>query len=349
VASIRPWFKRIWTPIVDTYRGGASKRLAFFAIVLGLFLIAALVFVFAVLPGLAVGDEGLTADTRLQRENDARTAGLQALAGFVVAIGGAFTAFSVLSNREGQLDERFSRSLDRLASDDSYVASGAVYSLERIAVQSGSDRAAVVDVLAGFIKARAPGEDEIRRSFGPERQEVADALTVLGRVKDLWQSPAPNLEKTSWTVGHLNSKNLSGMRLSDSNLETADLSRTNLKNANLSWSRLGAALVRETDLRGANLKSANLERARLTDARLDGADLSRANLDRASIDEETSLTGAKLDEASFFGAEIHAKSFLRASLVNARYSADTRFPQGFDPAEHGMTLESPEDDPAVDE
>ena len=338
---------KFWRSIVDTYQGGASKRFAFFAVVLGALLVGALVFVFAVLPSLAVSGDGLSTDKRLQRESDARTAGLQALAGLVVAIGGSFTAFSVLSNREGQLDERFARALELLVSEDPYVAKGAVYSLERIAVQSGFDRPAAIDVLAGFIKSRAP-EDSVRDSPDPPSasQEALDALNVLGRLKGMSRSPSPDLENTYWKKSPLGSKDMSGMLLARSQFQMANLNRANLSKADLTEAKLSNASLFEVDFREAKLREADLNGAVLLGARFENATLIAADLSQAMLGAANDFSGANLLEASLRDALIYDVDFSDAYLNGvdargARYSKDARFPDGFDPGEEGMVLLPP--------
>jgi uncharacterized protein YjbI with pentapeptide repeats len=333
---------RIWAPIVDTYQGGASKRFAFFAVVLGALLLAALVFFLLAFPGIAVDADGLTPAELAQRESDARSAGLQALAGIVVAIGGSFTAFSVLSNREGQLDERFARALELLTSEDPYIARGAVYSLERIAAQSRFDRPSVVDVLAGFIKDGAPEDRGEAPGYAPAaKQESLDALTVLGRIKGMPGSPAPDLEGTYWKGTSLASKDLSGMRLAKSRFQSANLHGANLSEANLLQAKFSRANLLDADLRGADLRYADLDKTTLLGTQLQGANLAGANLDEAVLGADADLSGTELAGASLRGAELATADLSGARLsgailTTAEYSPETRFPQGFDPDKEGM-------------
>lgn len=81
--------------------------------------------------------------------------------------------------------------------------------------------------------------------------------------------------------------------------------------ANLSAADLGQA-----DLRGAYCSNVNLMDANLRDTNLAGADLARAN-----------LCGADLAETGLLGAE----------LGGASYDSNTRWPEAFDPRQHGAT------------
>jgi hypothetical protein len=333
---------RMRDSIGDLFNGGVSKRFAFFAIVLGVVLVAAVGFVVEIWPGLRVDGTGLSADEQLQRENDLRTTGLQALAGVVLALGGAFTAYSILSNREGQLDERFSRALALLAGDNAHDVRGGAHSLERIAVQSVFDRVAVVEVLAGFIRDRTQAEPDWEKGREqPPPPEIVEALTVLGRVKVLPKSPIPKLQGTRWFKGELEEANLSGVLLDACNFESALLTHADLRGASLVSADLPVALLRWADLRGANLSFADLEGADLAAADLSDANFTGAALMGAYVDEETKLAGANFAGAvlkglKIVGADLSGADIADAHFEGAEYSAEAKFPPGFDPVERKM-------------
>jgi len=324
-----------WKVLVALFRGGVSKRFAFFAIALGLILLVAIWWVFDVLPSLLVDGGRLIDNERLQRENDVRTTGLQALAAGVLAIGGAFTAYSVLSTREGQLDERFARALELLSSEDTHVVRGAVFSLERIALQSRFDRPAVVDVLSGFVRAGAPLSLDGKEK---PRSEVMDALRVIGRINQVWPSPKPSLQKTCWEGVPLPTLDLSGSLLAGSVFEGTILVGTKFRKANLFDANFAGALPFNANFSKAYLYRADLSKMTLLGVNLRGAELRYANLTGADF------SGAKIRGADFTGANL-AEADLRssnlrrvASLNGAKYTAETLFPKDFDPQEHGMVL-----------
>lgn len=323
-----------WKALADLFKGGVSKRFALFAVALGLVLLVAIWWVFDVLPDLAVNDGQLTDNERLQRENDVRTTGLQALAGVVLALGAAFTAYSVLSTREGQLDERFARALELMANENSHVVSGAIFSLDRIAAQSRFDRPAAVDVLSGFVRAGAPLDDN-RDELRPE---VMDALRVISRINELWRSPEPSLEGTCWKGASLLSLDLSGSQLSESVFENAALFETKFRKAKLFRANLSGAILVRADLSRAYLKSADLSKTFLLSTDLRRADLTEADLAGADL-TRAKLTGAKLEQANLADADLRLSKLHRVALNGARYTAGTRFPGGFDPEKHGMVGE----------
>lgn len=339
--------RRLGDIVADHFNGGVSKRFAFFAIVLGVVLVGAVWFVVEIWPGLRVDGARLGADEQLQRENDLRTTGLQALAGVVLAIGGAFTAYSILSNREGQLDERFSRALALLSGRNAHDVRGGAHSLERIAVQSAFDRGAVVEVLAGFIRDRTQAEPDWEK--GEEQQppppEIVEVLTVLGRVKGLPKSPVPQLQETRWFKGELENANLSGVPLDACYFESALLTHADLRGARLVKADLPNALLRWANLRGADLSFADLEGAELSGADLSDVNFTGAILIGAYVDEETKLSGANFNDAllqgfKIVGADLSGADIAGARVEGAEYNAEAKFPSGFDPVERKMLLKA---------
>lgn len=333
--------------VADLFNGGVSKRFTLLAIVLGVVLVGAVGFVVEIWPGLQVDGAGLATDKRLQRENDLRTTGLQALAGVVLALGATFTAYSILSNREGQLDERFSRALALLSGGNAHDIRGGAHSLERIAVQSVFDRPAVVDVLAGFIRDRTQAEPDWEKGEVQRRPppEIVEVLTVLGRVKELPKSPIPHLQETRWFKGELENANLSGVLLDAADFESALLTQADLSGATLVKADLPNALLRWASLRDADLSYADLEGAELS-----GADLSRVNftgaiLMGAYVNGETELSGANFADAllhgfKIVGADLSGADLSAARVEGAEYNAAAKFPSGFDPVEQKMLLKS---------
>src|SRR4051812_21462772 len=87
---------------------------------------------------------GLSAADRLKAANDTRVP-LVALLAAIGTLGTAFLAFRSLAlNREGQVTERYTRSVDQIGSDSTEVRVGGIYALERIGRDSSGDRRTVV-------------------------------------------------------------------------------------------------------------------------------------------------------------------------------------------------------------
>ena len=88
--------------------------------------------------------------------------------------------------------------------------------------------------------------------------------------------------------------------------------------------------LREADMRGINLAAADLSGADLRGARLQGANLARA-----------ALRKARLDGAILIDADLTRADLTGATFAGAHCSRGTRWPAGFDPAQHGAICINP--------
>lgn len=250
-------------------------------------------------------------------------------------------------SEQGQVTDRYTKAITQLASDKLSERIGGVYALERIMSDSVRDHPTVVEVLAAFVRQRAPSTADTPSPSGGDLSEEgaqdpaqpraeADtqaAMTVLARRPDRLEPFALDFRRTS----------LAGMELPDcarlggSELEYADLSRARLIEANLSEASLfGATLIR-TSLSGATLTGAYLMQATLVGAVLMGATLTMANLDGATLRmayfreakmfmtdltnadlEMANLTGADLTKANLVGARLTGANLRGANLTGAR-------------------------------
>jgi hypothetical protein len=119
-------------------------------------------------------------------------------------------------------------------------------------------------------------------------------------------------------------------------LDGANLRGANLRGANLAHASLGVDTSapprlpmaggfrgpRGADLTGADLTGANLNGAWMGDVRLPGAVLRGA-----------ALAGANLKHSNLRGADLRG-----TNLTGAYYDAQTRWPAGFEPRQHGAVL-----------
>jgi hypothetical protein len=110
-----------------------------------------------------------------------------------------------------------------------------------------------------------------------------------------------------------------------------------LRAAALAGADLAGADLEGAVLKRANLAGADLSRARMWDANLEKANLHTAHLVDADL-RAVSLEGADLTGADLTGAVLEKEGFVPARLHGARYDARTRWPEGFDPAQHGAVL-----------
>jgi hypothetical protein len=169
--------------------------------------------------------------------------------------------------QEGQITERFTRSIEHLGSDKLQVRLGGIYALGRIARDCKRDQDAISEVLCAYVRDRAKWEE----SGAPKCSsiDIQAVLTLLG--SQTWARDP----RRPWL-------NLSG---------------TDLRGADLCWAHLEMANLTGSHLEGARLVDAHLEGAYFTNASVDGADFTGAHLDRADLDGAVGLTGEQMGVA----------------------------------------------------
>jgi uncharacterized protein YjbI with pentapeptide repeats len=149
-------------------------------------------------------------------------------------------------------------------------------------------------------------------------------------------------------VVHLSQANLGGATIADAWLQGVNLGGAQLQEANLEGAKLKG---KDTNLRGAQLQGATLLRADLQEADLGGAQLQGAYLAGAKL-QKADLGGAQLQEANLVGADLEETNLADADLSGAQLEGanldgadlrgvladrDTVWPEGFNPAERGIS------------
>jgi hypothetical protein len=225
-------------------------------------------------------------------QNQVRTTLLQGLGGGALLVG-VYLTWRQLQHtihasqqqreldRQGQLTQRFSTAIDQLGNGELAVRLGGIYTLARIARRSPEDRTAVVEVLAAYVRERAP--------WPPSRPEQLPAGTALSdQVGDASPPEVPirgwlNFEQASLAGAQLESAVLRGARLAGATLWRACLAKAYLPGADLRAASLIGADLHGADLRGACLAEAELQEANLIGTDLRGADLRGASVDAAQL------------------------------------------------------------------
>ncbi|MFK0114022.1 pentapeptide repeat-containing protein [Streptomyces sp. NPDC091217] len=210
---------------------------------------------------------------------------------------------------EGQITDRYIKSVGLLASSDPTEQLGGIYALERIMRDSPKDHMPVTEVLASFVRRHAilTVEDHIEE-MASTGHRVADpvqaAMTVLSR-RPVRNEPYPlTLRRVDLHGAILDDGNLRRFRLREAHLEHADLRRVHLEGAGLQGAYLQGAHLREGHLENADLSGARLRGARLVDARLHGTTLYGADLTEAiGVTVEQILT-ARIDGTTSLPSEI---------------------------------------------
>lgn len=286
---------------------------------------------------------------RAKAINDIRTTLLQGLAGMALLVGAFFTWRQLQVTRYGQLSSRFTSAVEQLGSPSVDVRIGAVFALERVAVDSREDRGTVAEVLCLFaqrnalatpLDARPALRDmahngEVAGTYAGDTvlavraPDVQAALTVLGR--------APRLAGQELRLSRVDLRRakMTHAVFTDADLHFADLTHVNLRNTDLKRTDLSGAWLAKAVLVEADLQQASLRTALLSHARLDGADLRATDLSNANLTAAV-VEGARFELADLRGAVLTDTNLSEATLTGAVADTTTVWPRGFDAAAAGV-------------
>lgn len=292
---------------------------------------------------------GARVPDRAKAINDIRTTLLQGLAGMALLVGAFFTWRQLQVTRYGQLSNRFTAAVEQLGSPSVEVRIGAVFALERVAVDSRDDRATVAEVLCLFAQRNAlatpldarPIPRDIAHSHEVALAHAGDSLLVVrspdvhAAVTVLGRAPRPEGQELRLQRVDLRRSMLDYANLADADLHYADLTNVHLQGANLqrvdlSGTWLVRAVLMKADLRQASLRSVLLCHARLDGTDLRATDLSNADLTAAVVD------GARFEMADLRGAVLTGTNLAEATLTGAVADTTTVWPRGFDAAAAGV-------------
>ncbi len=211
---------------------------------------------------------------------------------------------------------RFLESVRLMSEEDTPWNLGAIYSLESLARDAEDMRFTVLETLCGFIRRWGRSILDDVTALGAtrdwnQRTDVTAAFKSTGRLPAIPEKPLD-----------LRYAKLSKVECSSGSYDLADLSNAQLQYVRLTWCTLKESLLVDANLVGATLQQCDLCGTDLTGAKLRDAIL--ANCD---------LTDAIVCDADLRFALIESSTFRRA-----RYSAETTFPEDFDPTAAQMVL-----------
>lgn len=246
-----------------------------------------------------------------------------------------------------QLSGRFSDSIRLIAETDLNSRIGGIYSLERIAREAEEAyKGVIIKTLSAFVRQRTPSPHPLEQpdldelEFGPDppAADVQAAVEVLAGIGP-WRGVVADFSSSQLAQLHAPRGEFSGAKLVYANLQDADLSCARLAGAQANGASLAGARLEGAYLEGANLRGADLAGASLASALLARGDLSTLS----SGNKRKGGRGVHVEGANFCGADVRGTDLSGvhgvASWRGARYDANTRFPDGFDPAAEGMDLD----------
>jgi len=284
----------------------------------------------------AAYSQGVTADNRFDRENNARKTLAQIIGG-VFVLAGLYSSVKTFDlqqqsarvQQEGQITDRFSKAIEHLGavtlggsaggngkpSINLEMRLGGIYALERIASDSPRDHWTIMEVLMTYVRENssvsnrgAQAKDAPQAQESKERATLAATapphlrtdiqaiLTVMGRRNASLDPPNRQIDLSSSDLG---GASLKGATFQNTIFIKSDLSWSDLMDANLK-----SADLEDASLMGASLVDTDLRGAVLKGADLKGADLSGADLSGAIVSDDQ-LAGAVGDSDTKLPASVH--------------------------------------------
>ncbi len=225
-------------------------------------------------------DPSTNATNRLDRENSIRRTLAQALAGIVVLSGVVVSIRTLRLSREGHLNDRYFNAIEKLGSrygvdflPDKELRLGAIYGLERLALDSPRDQWFIMEILTAYVRLNAPPESERHEP----REDVQAALTAISRRKINGKRERPRLN----VYLSLMPSRLCGANFTGAKLRGVDLERVDLQAASLREAQMQSAALMEANLAGADLQGADLRGAFFRNTILEHADIQNARFEKA--------------------------------------------------------------------
>jgi hypothetical protein len=251
-------------------------------------------------------------DDRLKLQNDVRMGLLRAVAGAAVIAAVVMTWQQLETDRrqlrQQQAADRFAQALDQLGSEQLDVRLGGIYGLERIAAGSAAEAPAAGGGTAAAYREPVEGSAELHPGApsvfwgSQDRVQVFEILSAYVRTTSHRPPVGPGGPDASLQV-----------RQPDVNAAVSVLARRTVLDGDP-----------PLDLSGSLLTTARLGWARLAGADLRGADIRGTSLQYAE------LAGVHLERSLLCGTQFQGADLAGAHLAEAKVSADTDWPSGFD-------------------
>jgi uncharacterized protein YjbI with pentapeptide repeats len=269
-------------------------------------------------PQFQVSKFGITNPKDLANaENSYRATLAQIFGGFALLLGLYFTWGNLVTAKESQITERFTRAIEQFGNEKMEIRLGGIYALGRIAKESKKNYWPIVKILTAYVREKSPLVIEPcdDTKIPTEIQVILEVLFNHENSLSLYNDDKDLI--------YLQNVNLNGANLTDANLKLVRLNKASLKNANLGFANFESANLNKANLEKAHMWSSNLKYADLIGANLEKADLSGADLENAKLVGANlrwaDLSGAHLKEATCKEADFTKANLQRADLTGVYF------------------------------
>ena len=160
-----------------------------------------------------------------QARNAVRTTLIQAIAGALIFVTAFVAWLQVRTARQGQLVDRFTKSIDQLGSEKIEVRLGGIYALSQLA-ENTRYRQPIAEIFSAFLRSRS-SDNDTKTSESKQRGVQVDAQAVLDIL----------IGQNLWGDASRTALNLSGVAMQGAQLARAQLKGCVLRGSNPRWSR----------------------------------------------------------------------------------------------------------------
>ncbi len=218
--------------------------------------------------------------------------------------------------RMQQLTEQFSKAIEQLGHSSTDVRLGGLYTLERLLSEDQLDAGPIVEIIVAYINSHAPlGEDENYNDIPFLERGDISRLHVR----------APDVQAALTILGRRRRSPAFSYKLM--------LTRVDLE----------GGILADGDFRNFSFIRANLKRVSCQRANFEGATFAICNLERAA------LFMAKFMNARLVGVNLtDAEDLHTVDLQGAETDNESTWPEGFDMASAGVSLQQSNVQPVVD-
>ena len=233
----------------------------------------------------------------------------------------------VETSERNLFNDRLSRAIEALGHKKIAVRNSGLRLLHNLgneAPQNSDNRQIIVNILHGYIRARAmmPKKSDNGELPAPEPSEKRADIT-LG-ITLLFDLVPPDMRE-NFPLDNLDLRSLHFEIIQD-------FQKTNLMNTNLQSSRLLSANLRDAYLINSNLKNADMEGVILERTYMAGANLENAYLRGAELESaqmgNVNLEGADVGSADFYCVEGLTQEIFGKSVYQHRYNLPKNLPEG---------------------
>lgn len=234
-------------------------------------------------------------------QNEMRKTFIQVVGGVFAFVALYFTYRRVKVAEQGHITDRYTKAIEQLGAltaenkPNVEVRLGAIYALERIALDSPRDHWTIMEVLTAYVRQNAPAPTE--------------EPTKIGNIVAIAKKPATEIQAILTVLGR---RKRDAKR--EGNGQQLDLRNSDLRGANCIGANLDGARFEDTYLNGAWFNGAHLDGVWFYKGHLEGANFYQAHLDRARFDQ------AQLDKVYFDKAHLDKAEFTKTHLDGATFN-----------------------------